>query len=336
MITVKISTDAGTAWLLSRQIPEKRDIWGDVQFFINDNSVRECDYWIVYENLPDIEKTFCPRSNVCLITGEPPSKKSYKRGFLQQFERVLTCHKRMKHNNKIYWQQAIPWHIVFTKNYDELKMMEPVQKTRLLSALSSNKKKIKGHYDRLKFIFFLKDYFKDKIDIYGHGINDIEDKWDAIAPYKYHIVLENSCFDDYITEKLSDAFLSEAYPIYYGAGNVYSYFPENSLTCIDILKPSEAVKKIEMVTENNYYGKYITNIRKSKMKVLDEYNLFPTIVDKFINTDENKNKEKSEVILKPARYYGARAIETTIKEVLPGKLKGFIRQKNKDDKGRNF
>jgi hypothetical protein len=333
MIKVKLSTFS-TKWQFFRQTPGEKGMWGDVQFFMNDNSVREYDYWIVYENLPDIEKAFCPESNVCLITGEPPSKKSYKRGFLQQFARVITCDRRMKHNNKIYWQQAQPWHIGrkqiehrnigFSKNYDELKTMDFLQKAKLLSVISSNKKKIKGHYDRLEFISFLKEYFKDRIDVFGRGINEIEDKWDAIAPYKYHIVLENSRFDDYITEKLSDAFLGEAYPIYYGAGNVYSYFSEDSLTCIDILKPSEAVKKIEMVIEGNYYGKYISNIRMSKMKVLDEYNLFPTIVDKFINTDKNKNKEKSEVILKPACYYGVRAIETTIKEVLPGKLKSFI------------
>ncbi|MCK9265638.1 glycosyltransferase family 10, partial [bacterium] len=160
--------------------------------------------------------------------------------------------------------------------------------------------------------FFLKEYFKDKIDLFGRGINEIEDKWDAIAPYKYHVVLENSCYDDYFSEKLSDAFLGEAYPIYSGASNVYSYFSKDSLVCIDIKKPSVAVKIIETIMANEFYEKYRASIIKSKMKVLNEYNLFPTVLDKFINIDNNMSRAKMEIVLKPEQYYGFKGIETRI------------------------
>ena len=323
MIKVKISTSFKCEPIyLFRQSPKRNGVWGDVQFFVNDDTLKECDYWVVYEGLSKIEKTFCPKENVYLITGEPPSIKGYKRFFLKQFVCVITCHRDIKHKNKIYWQQAMPWHIgwrqtnpkntEFSMDYDDLNFTREIQKTRLISVISSNKSKIKEQRDRLEFMFFLKEYFKDKIDLFGRGINEIEDKWDAIAPYKYHVVLENSCYDDYFSEKLSDAFLGEAYPIYSGASNVYSYFSKDSLVCIDIKKPSVAVKIIETIMANEFYEKYRASIIKSKMKVLNEYNLFPTVLDKFINIDNNMSRAKMEIVLKPEQYYGFKGIETRI------------------------
>lgn len=324
MIIVKIST-YDSDWPLLRQTPGKKGIWGNVQFFVNDDTVKECDYWIVYEGFSNIEKALCPKNNICFVSGEPPSKRQYKTGYIRQFAKVITCHRGMRHRNKIYWQQANPWHvgrrqinnrdIEFSKDYDELNSMDEIPKTKLISVICSNKIKIKGQRDRLQFVSFLKEYFKDKIDVFGRGIREIEDKWDAIAPYKYHVTLENSCYDDCFTEKLSDVFLAGTYPIYHGAGNIYSYFPEESLTCIDIYKPLEAVKTIEMVMENRYYEKYKLSIMESRKKVLDEYNLFPTIVDKIIKPDMNKNKVKVEITLKPEHYYGFRAIETTVRDI---------------------
>jgi hypothetical protein len=338
MIKVKISTYL-TEWPFFRQTPGERGIWGDVQFFLNDDSIKESDYWIIYGGLSKIETAVCPKDNVVFFTVEPPSIKTYNNRYLRQFAKVITCHRNIKHKNKIYWQQGHPWHIgrkqinhrniEFSKNYDELKSMGEICKTKLLSVISSSKTYTKGHRDRLKFVFFLKEYFEDKIDIFGRGINEIEDKWDAIVPYKYHISLENECYDNWVTEKLSDTFLAGSYPIYYGAGNIYSYFAKDSLTCINIYRPKDAVKEIKKVIANHYYEKYKSKILESKMKVLDEYNLFPTIVNKIINADIDTNKQKSEIILNPENFYGngKQKLKKILREFLPeGLTRRFLRQ----------
>jgi len=201
MYTVKISTQDNELPLL-RQTPRWKGIWGNVQFFLNDSSIKRCDYWIIYEGISRREVAICPIDNVVLITGEPPSIKTYNPIFLAQFGKVITCHRVMGHKNKIYWQQALPWHIGrrqkdhknigFSKNYDELKNMNlsPTYKSKICSVISSNTILTQGHEDRVKFIESLKAHFGDRIDFFGRGINEVEDKWDAIAPYKYHISLE--------------------------------------------------------------------------------------------------------------------------------------------------
>ena len=96
----------------------------------------------------------------------------------------------------------------------------------------------------------------DKISTFlAIGFDPIPDKWDAIYLYKYHIVLENCSIPDYWTEKLADAFLGLAYPIYYGCTNLSSYFPEKSFTPIDIDNPEQAIsilKKLLKIRPMNY------------------------------------------------------------------------------------
>jgi len=87
----------------------------------------------------------------------------------------------------------------------------------------------------------VKDYFGERIDIFGRGINEIEDKWDALDRYKYHIALENSVVEDYWTEKLSDAYLAGCYPIYYGCPNIEKYFDISSLARINITQSDPVI-----------------------------------------------------------------------------------------------
>lgn len=316
MYIVKISTDQFPECpkLLLRQTPGGKGIWDNVMFFVNDDSIKSCDYWIVYYGLLKKEVAFCPKENVILITGEPPSIQKYNEQYLTQFNKVITCHKDMEHENKIIWQQALAWFIGtreikyrckgYTIDYDYLrnKKINPEYKNKICSVISSNKVDIQGQKDRIRFVELLKTHFGDKIDFFGRGFNDFEDKWDAIAPYKYHIVIENSSFDDYWSEKLADAFLGEAYPIYHGANNIYSYFDKDSLTKIDIYNSGQAIKIIEEVINGNYYDKYKHKIIESKNKILDEYNLFPTIISKVILQDVNQKNEKNRIVLTPEVY----------------------------------
>ena len=151
----------------------------------------------------------------------------------------------------------------------------------------------------------LQDHFGSSIDVFGRGIRDIEDKWDAIAEYKYHIAIENSSYDDYWTEKLSDCYLAGAYPFYYGCPNLYEYFPLGSFTKIDIDEPEKAISTIESVINSNTYEASTQALSSAKNLVLDKHNLF-AMLSEFIST---KIAERANATQLQRQYITLRPIE---------------------------
>jgi hypothetical protein len=282
-LTIKISTAGGGTPFL-RQLPKLHPLWQNCQFFINTEPT-ECDLWVVYGGLGKVETT-CTSATL-LITNEPSSVKTYRKRFTDQFDAVLTCQK-ISHPHVIHSQQALPWwvghkmkadgsdDVRFEKTYDELSTLPTPPKTKLLSIIVSNKQFTKGHKQRYDFAQFLKRELGDQIDMFGID-KPLEDKWDAIAPYKYHIVIENSATDDYWTEKLADAFLGESYPIYYGAPNIEKYFSPDMLSTIDITKPHEALRTITSLIARDQYEQSVAALVHTKQLILNTYQLFPVL-----------------------------------------------------------
>ena len=288
MIKIKLSNPIYNFPLI-RQTPNEKGIWGDCVFYIN-QEVKQCDFWVVYDGLKYREKTRCPQENTILITGEPPSIKTYNNKFVNQFSTVITCQSDIKHPNKIETQQALAWLVGirrkgriikenYSKNYDELKSTPLPKKTKLLSAVISNKQYTPGHRLRLDFINKIKEYFKNDIDIFGTGINEIEDKWDALAPYKYHLAIENSFIKNYWTEKLADSFLAGTYPFYFGCPNIKEYFSSGGFSNIDINDIEGSIKIIKDAVQKDIYAINLPSLIKNKTLILDKYNLFPIVTE---------------------------------------------------------
>jgi len=281
MIQVKISS---TPWPILRQTPGQKGIWKNCRFLFN-TPVDRCDYWFVLEG-PGVKKdsAVCPRENVIFIAHEPPTLRTYKSDFLKQFAAVITSDAGMDHPRVILRQSGLPWHvgrrqkdhvdIEFTKDYDELSAMTAIPKSKLMSVVTSSKTMTEGHRRRYEFALRLKEHFGDQIDLFGRGLNEIEDKWDALADYQYHVAIENSAVDHYWTEKLSDAFLAGCHPIYYGCANVFDYFPKRSLTPIDIYAPDAAIAAIDACLAENRYETSKPFIWEARDKVLNTHNMF--------------------------------------------------------------
>ena len=288
MMRIKLSTSF-PEWPIIRQTPGRSGIWGDCRFLVNED-VDECDFWVVYDDVLRPETTRCPPGNTLLITGEPPSVKTYHQRFLAQFGAVLTSHRDLVHPNIINRQQAMPWMVgcryvretrqwdkTYTKDYDELSALRAVPKTKLLSVLSSDKTITPGHERRLAFVEALKQRFGGEIDVFGRGLRDVEDKWDAIAPYKYHVVIENGQFPDYWTEKLSDTLLAGAYPLYAGCPNIGAYFGEDTLTALDLADFDTSLAAVAAAMESRRYEATLEARQGAKTRLLNEYNLFPLL-----------------------------------------------------------
>ena len=132
---------------------------------------------------------------------------------------------------------------------------------------------------RLEFVQKLKNHFGDKIDIYGKGILDFEDKWDVLAPYKYSIVIENDFCDDWVTEKFFDCLYSETFTFYYGCPNLEKYVDSITFQRIDINNFEASVIAIErIINDPTHYNKIQNVLKEAKLKSLDKDNFFPWIV----------------------------------------------------------
>lgn len=289
MIKVKLSTDFPYEPII-RQTPGRRGIWGNCQFYIN-SEMDDCDYWVVYNGVSRPESAYCPPQNTILITGEPPTITDYPAAYTRQFARVVTCHSHISHPRLILNQTGLSWHTgrvlvdikncqsVINRDYDDFKDMHTLPKSKLMSVITSSKDFTEGHQKRLNFVRRLKDYFGEDIDVFGRGIREVDDKWDAISPYKYHIALENSAYPHYWTEKLADVYLSGAYPIYYGCPNLEDYFPAGSYTQVNIDDVDGAIRTIqECIHEQRYEGS-LDRIIEARNMALDRYNLFALIAE---------------------------------------------------------
>jgi Glycosyltransferase family 10 (fucosyltransferase) C-term len=324
MIKVKVTHPYGN-WPLARQTPNNSGIWGECQFFINDDT-KECDYWFVIDNLYKEESVISNPKNTIIITLEfPEIRPEINIKFLKQFDTVLTYSRQINHPKTVDIIAPFPWHIGINttnidtiannyKNYDDFKMCSIADKPKLISVVSSNKKYIEGHRKRLIFVDALKDYFGERIDIFGRGINDFADKWDVIVPYKYHISIENSSCENGISEKLYDSFLGEAFPFYYGCSNTREYFPVESFVSIDINEIDKSIKIIESSISNQIYEKSVRHIRDAKCLILDKYNIF-NLMNNYCINNPKKNNYKYTVRIKPESHFVETKLDT-IKKVL--------------------
>ncbi len=313
-------------WPYIRQTPNNSGIWKNYQFFINE-AIEECDYWVVFNSLlHKKEMVKCHPDNIIFITGEPYSTRKYPRKFLNQFAHIITCQKEIRHDDITYIPQGYPWFV--NKSYDELMESNFVKKTKQISIVTSNKQFTKGHRKRFDFSMALKEYFGDEIDLYGRGIRDFDDKWDVLAPYKYSIAIENSSETDYFSEKISDCFLTHTFPLYYGCPNISSYFSEDSYLKIDIDNLDRSKNTIERILNDSmHYEEHLVHLIQAKEKCLNNFNIFPLIVN-FIETKKlDKNDSKEPITLQQNFFdpysLGVRSIDK-IRQTCSKKLNEFF------------
>lgn len=308
-INVKLST-LFPDWPLFNQTPNNHGVWENVKFFIKDE-LPEYDFWVVLDEVENIEQIICPKNNTLLVTLEPPTFRTYPNKYINQFYQVVTCHRYFSHKNILFNQQGHPWHI--KKTYDELIHAHSPKKTKKLSIIASNKDFSRTHKARYEFALALKKHFKSDIDLFGRGINDIDDKWDALKDYKYSIAIENLNLDDWLTEKLPDCLLAETFPFYFGCPNIQKYFSQNSYALIDIYDFNKSIKIInEIISNPNHYDLHLQYIREAKKKYLNNLSLFPLLTQmiyKQINSSTHKTSKKILKTIYPARKYSNGLIE---------------------------
>jgi hypothetical protein len=264
-------------------------VWNDYVFLPADaDCADEPDYWLVYDGLSETEAAHLPAGRVIFVAGEPEAVHAYRPAFLAQFGLVLTPQRRIEGPRIFHTQAALPWHAGVRRDGDERRPVPVlgyddfraarIEKTHDLSVVCSTKSDLEGQRQRLAFVERMQEHFGDRLHWFGRGVRPIEDKWDAVAPYRFHISLENSAAPDYWTEKLADAYLGGSFPLYWGCPNLDAYFERDAFETIDVSDPARAARTIEQFLSEGITPRREAALRTARDAVLDRYNLFPAVI----------------------------------------------------------
>ena len=224
------------------------------------------------------ETLACADEHTLFVTTEPPTITHYGTAFCAQFAHVLTSQppEALQHPNRIDSHTGNLW---FNGHcFDELEAQPFPRKTKSISTVCSSKKqKHTLHNQRYQFCHWLEQALPE-LEIYGHGSRYIKNKYDALDPFRFHLAIENYIGRHHWTEKLADAFLSGAFPIYCGCPNIADYFPEDSFLLIDLSNPRKALDQIrERLANDRFDQTRIDAMYEARRRVLHEYNLLNMI-----------------------------------------------------------
>jgi hypothetical protein len=159
----------------------------------------------------------------------------------------------------------------------------------MISVVSSIvKKKRSGHRKRVAFISALLANYGERIDYYGRGFNPVQDKLDAIAPYKYHIAIENCNLNNYWTEKLTDAWVGWSLPIYCGDPSILGKVPDPmGIEVIDISDPDSAMRHIDYILRNDIYSSRVGAIAACRKWAIRKSNVLTRVCEIIESSDKS-------------------------------------------------
>lgn len=324
-ITVKLmaKTDADEdprLWIsLFSKFPTGELRWGNCVFTV-DMDARDYDWLVVYEGLPKLagenksnrsELLNCPKENTLFVTTEPASVRVEGPQFLRQYGHVLSAKPTtvMRHPNQIQETPPLRWYygrpLGDTSgdylDYDTLINRPPLTKTKVFSTVCSNKQMSHTvHAQRYKCVMELKDRMAPDFHVFGRGIDPINRKDEAMDAYRYHLTIENHQALGHWTEKLSDAWLADCLPFYYGDPDYAKFFPEEAAIPIDIFDIDSCEAIIRDSIANKEYEKRLPAIREARKLVLEKYNLIEAITQ----IVETHNKNTTMPLNKPYAIHG--------------------------------
>ncbi len=256
--------------------------------FTFDSDATNYDWLVVYEQFPrgsrfrTSEQLQCAPENTLLLTTEPPTIKRYPHVFTRQFGHVLTSHPEtlLSHHSRIYSQPALKW--FYATNQDngvpiaELKREKPDKSKQLSTVCSSKQQGHTLHRRRYDFVQHLRGEIAE-LDVFGRGVRPVNDKAEALRPYRYHLAIENYLGKHHWTEKLSDSFLGHCLPLYYGCPNTFDYFPEEAVVAIDIENREATIETIRQAIQDDWYSQRLPAIQEARRRVLEDYSLFSVV-----------------------------------------------------------
>ena len=189
---------------------------------------------------------------------EPPSihADSYnfiQRGGWQGVQHILTFNREILEGipNGHFWPAGGSW--IWKRDW------KIYPKTKNISIVAGMKNYAPGHKLRHEILAKL----GNKFDLVcGQGRNWIEQKSHIFADYRFSVVVENSKFDWYWTDKLIDAFACGTIPIFWGCPDIGKYFNLDGIYTFNTIDDLERI----MVTLADGRGEVLYNAKLSAVQ----------------------------------------------------------------------
>lgn len=252
------------------------------RFFLNPTE-GHFDGVIVHQSVRPLSRPFnlhVPPTKTLLVYMEPPNILMLPDSYTMQFSAVLSQSKSVKAKTKLLGHSAHHWFVEIP--YDDILAKRP-PKTKLISAVISNKSDTPTHRQRFEFMKQMKAHFGERLEWRGRGVSDTgSNKLVGLADYKYHIVIENGQWDHYWSEKLADSYAANCFPFYWGAGNISEYFPSPSMKKIDIFDVKGSLSIIEDAILDDQFEKAQIALQEARNLLIFKYHpyrVYPRILE---------------------------------------------------------
>lgn len=251
------------------------------------------------------------RKRNILFIGEPPlvNPFSFMKVYLFFFPKVYTWNDNLVDNKK-YFKYVLP------KEIKKIKIKKaPFKDRKLLILMNSNLAPFfpfkllsypakELYTERVRAVDFFDENYPSDFALYGRGWNKPQrfsikqrllgfkkyktyqgeflekDKYKILSQFKFCLCFENSAVTGYISEKIIECFKARVVPIYLGAPNIGDFI--NSKCFIDFRK------------FKNYkdLAQFLQNMSEKN------YNKFIDAIEKYLNSQEFKNRWSSETFAK--------------------------------------
>lgn len=264
-----------------------------------------CDWLLASDTPHSCFYTNIPRERRILFVTEPPEVRDYVRFkyYIEQFGFMVSLYDIPDYSGKIIISNpCLGWTAGLSGAMNSLTKAlayTPPEKNKTISLITSLKQKTTYHKLRVKFLQEAQKEFSGVLDCYGRDFNPVGNKLEAIAPYKYHIVIENSRHPNYWTEKLCDAWAGWALPIYCGDPTILEQIPDkNGIEIIDVNDIKGAFRKIHEIIDGNIYSSRLEAIRACREWALKESNRYELAKNIIENSHDKTPKLKTPELFK--------------------------------------
>lgn len=288
LIKAHVFTDVPDQLFL-KQSPGCKPSIDDVSFTFGLEIPEDTDVIIVFNRASYTLETRLPKNRTAFIAAEPDVIHSYSCRFLNQFGIVVTTSpkelKTEKWHRSVCWywhaglDHSASWAQNHRRDHDWFSNLEPAQASDKISIVTSNKTLTEFHHKRLQFIETLVEKIPDHLEVFGRGFRTLDDKADALLPYRYHLALENDKGPHSWTEKLADPWLCWAFPFYAGCDNLEEYFSRESFEYLDINNPEEESDRMVRDILNGRWKASLSFIAESRQRILEKYNLMVLLAE---------------------------------------------------------
>jgi hypothetical protein len=254
--------------------------------FVENPSEGVFDGLVVPQSMTPLDRRFdlvCPPTRTLCALLEPPDILTLPDEYTRQFHTVVGPDKRVACTEPRLTSAGHHWFVELTAKQA---VESPItDKPLLVSAMISSKQHTEGHRIRYALMKRLKDHFGSRLDWFGRGVRDTgTNKLCALADYKYHIVLENGCWPHYWTEKLSDAFMANAFPFYWGAPNISEYFSPRAFCSIDPADAGGTINRIEEAIAADLWQERQSDLARARLQVVTDYHPYSLWASELMRT----------------------------------------------------